>query len=109
MVFTNSCLSDKGEIATPIDGCDTTYFSLQIKPIINATCAIAGCHVIGGAGPGDFKTYAGMLPSLNSGDYKLRINLPTSDPSFMPQTGALSAADLQKLNSWIDAGYVGCD
>jgi hypothetical protein len=109
LLFANSCISDKGEIAAPIDGCDTTYFTTQIKPIVQSGCALTGCHVIGGSGPGDFKTYAGMLPSLASGDFKTRINLNPLDPSFMPQTGALSASDLQKLNDWFDSGYVGCD
>ncbi|MEK7255222.1 MAG: hypothetical protein AAB316_10790, partial [Bacteroidota bacterium] len=38
---------------------DVTYDN-QIKAIVDNSCAYSGCHVPGGVGTGDYRTYAGM-------------------------------------------------
>ncbi|MEO8147087.1 MAG: hypothetical protein ABI723_05580 [Bacteroidia bacterium] len=108
-LFIASCLNDKGEIAQPNNGCDTTYYTLQIKPIIDNNCAISGCHITGGAGTGNFTTYSGIKPYLQSGSVNIRINLPANDPLYMPQGSTLDPVDLTKLNDWIASGFQGCD
>ena len=73
----------------------------NVKTIMTANCAFAGCH--GGSSP---------QSGLNFGDdctivaQKLRIKARAVDgiPSIMPASGAISAADKQKILDWINAG-----
>ncbi|MCY7363306.1 MAG: hypothetical protein LH629_14755 [Ignavibacteria bacterium] len=104
-----SCLYDKADLPTLNNGCDTTYYTLSIKPIINNNCAIAGCHVVGGTGTGNFTTFASLKPYLDNGSVQIRINLDPSDLLYMPLGNTLDSADLATLNNWIASGYAGCD
>ena len=52
-VIPNACTTDKLEEPKPAEECnnyDATYDG-EIKSIIDATCAIIGCHVNGGDAP----------------------------------------------------------
>lgn len=105
----SGCLYDKGDIAEPINGCDTTYYHLTIKPIIDNNCASSGCHDPGGSGTGDYTSYAGIKPYLDNGSVQFRINLDPADPLHMPLGNVLSSSDKSKLDQWIADGYIGCD
>ena len=105
----SSCLYDKGEDAQPNNGCDTTYYALTIKPIIDNNCAKSGCHVAGGTSSGNFTTYAGIKPYIDSGSLPVRINLDPSDALHMPKGAVLDSLTLATLNTWIADGYTGCD
>lgn len=109
VMFHSSCLYDKGELAQPVSGCDTSFYRLEIKPVIDNNCATAGCHVPGGSGTGDFTTYASTKNRLPN-PIKTRINIAdVNNPLHMPQGVILPADDLAKLNTWIDEGFPGCD
>ncbi len=108
-VSLSSCRYDKGELASPIDGCDTSFYRLEVKPIIDNNCATAGCHVSGGTGTADFTTYESTKTRLPN-PIKIRINITDiNDPDHMPQGSLLLTTDLEKLNTWIDSGFPGCD
>jgi len=101
-----SCTYHNG--AEPKTVCDTTYCYQVIRPIILNNCAVAGCHISGGSGTGDFSTYAGIQPYLD-GSLPIRINIPDqNDAFFMPQGSSLTPADLNTLNAWLNSGHPGC-
>lgn len=89
------------------DPCDgvTATFSDDVLPILNAACALSGCHVTGGQGSGNFESYAGVKAKADNGSLLNRAviqgNMPPSNSS-----GPQSLTDDQKLaiQCWIDAG-----
>ncbi len=98
------CLNDKADEITI--RCDSTYYSTAIKPIFETKCAVAGCHVTGGAAPFIFTDYGVVYTKRVA--MKYRINLPVSHPDHMPQGDSLIPTDLAKLNSWLDQGALKC-
>ncbi|MDX1666755.1 MAG: hypothetical protein R3350_05985 [Saprospiraceae bacterium] len=92
-----------------------TYDGLM-KEIIDESCAYAGCHDgQGGIGPGDYTTYEGILPALNSGDVQYRvievrdnpaIGMPP-DESVYPESrvDTLSTRELELFTCWLDSGF----
>ena len=62
-----SCTKDKQTIlfVRPA-GCDSSLvsYSRQIRPIILNNCAFSGCHVAGGEGAYDYRTY-GYWPTAS--------------------------------------------
>jgi len=97
------CYYDKEELLYP-GGCDpgsaTTpgYWTATIEPIIATRCA--NCHLPGGQGPGDLRTYAAVKATVDNGSFQQLVLVARS----MPQGGALSACEIQKLQAWVDAG-----
>ena len=77
-------------------------YSTVIRPIINANCAITGCHGANPANDFDMTTYLGVKAA--AGSIKNRINREFSDPLFMPQGFRMNDCDHKKLNAWLDAG-----
>ena len=73
-------------------------FATDAKPIIQVSCASAGCHGTGsGNGPGALTTYtqifnarSGIRSSINSGS--------------MPKNGNLTTAQKNSIICWIDNG-----
>ncbi len=83
----------------------TATFSNDVLPIINAACALSGCHVAGGNGNGNFESYEGVKAKADNGSLLNRAvnqgNMPPSNTS-----GPQSLTDEQKLaiQCWIEAG-----
>ncbi len=76
-----------------------TYAS-TVVPILQGNCAIPGCHVPGGTGPGDFTSYLGVKAKVDNGTFRnVTIVVQT-----MPPSGPLSACDRQRLDTWLSAG-----
>lgn len=92
-----SCRKDN--LTPECDGSNLTYNS-GIKAIIDSECATSGCHNAG-SNDGDFTTYSGLQPYLNSGDFKREV---LTDQS-MPRNGSLSQDQLNKIQCWVDNGY----
>lgn len=104
-----------GDDESPVDSCDgvTATYEGDVKGIINSSCAYSGCHDgANGSIPEearDLSTYAGMVGSTSSGKFKTRVidvmNMPNPDftPDDRPQE--LTAAQLEILQCWHDAGY----
>lgn len=91
----------------PTGGCDTTNvtYNAKIKPIVDASCATAGCHNAAAASAGyDLSTYSGVKASVDDGSFYGSINY---DPNFskMPKNGnQLDQCSISKIKIWIDAG-----
>lgn len=93
----------EGTVApAPVGFCDTITYGKHIKPIIDANCATAGCHVQGGTGLGDFSVYSGVKDKVQSGKFKERVFDSPNNP--MPATGQLPQAQLNVIKCWLDKG-----
>ncbi len=73
----------------------------NVKTIMTANCALSGCHA--GASPQSGYNFNDDCTIVAQ---KLRIKARAVDgiPSIMPASGAISAADKQKIVDWVNAG-----
>ena len=87
-----------------VSDCDSSkvLYCNKVRAIINASCAVTGCHVNGGTGTGNFATYAGVKAKVDNGTFEQRVfvfgDMP---PATHPQ---LSTADTTSLRQWLDTG-----
>ncbi len=106
LFFASSCTKDIGPdsalIPKTVNICDSVTFSSTIKPIIDANCATSGCHAPRGSGPGDFTSFPDIALKVQSGSFKARVI--DGVPGFMPATGRLAQADIDKITCWLNAG-----
>jgi hypothetical protein len=73
-------------------------FAANVSPIIQASCAIAGCHAAGsGNGPGALTTYSQI--STNASSIRSAVS-----SGRMPQGSTLSTAQKNSIICWIDSG-----
>jgi len=97
----SGCYYDKeselypGSCATP----NPVKFSEHVLPLLTAKCAVSGCHVAGGSGPGEMDQYGIVKASVDNGKFANRV-LTQKD---MPP-GGLPACDLALLDEWILGG-----
>lgn len=98
-----SCKKDKAEPVI-ISVCDTlpASYGAQISAIILNSCAVAGCHVAGGSGLGDFTTYTGVKAKADNGSLKLRAADLKDMPPF--PYDSLTALQVQQILCWISKG-----
>lgn len=106
LVVFNACTKDVGPdpalIPKTVNVCDSVKFSKSIKPIIDANCSTPGCHTPGGSGPGDFTSFPDIALKVQNGSFKARVI--DGVPGFMPATGRLPQADIDKITCWLNAG-----
>lgn len=111
-MYLSSCTTDK----LPEPECnDIVTYDGDVKAIIDATCAIAGCHSSGSGVPGTFEDYAGLLPFANNGPNGLRdrvIVLENDPDSGMPPNWDsnpgpkdLTEEQFEIFKCWVDSGY----
>jgi hypothetical protein len=72
-----------------------TSFTSEIKTIIDNNCI--SCHRVGGTGPGDFTTQAGL--AARAAQVKARTGAGT-----MPPGGGLTPAQISLIACWVDDG-----
>lgn len=73
-------------------------FAADVNPIIQASCALAGCHAAGSSnGPGALTTYAQISGNATA------IRSAVSS-GRMPQGSSLSTAQKNSIICWIDSG-----
>lgn len=87
--------------------CDTltaVTYSNTIRPILDAHCAVPGCHVTGGEGTGNFTTYAGIYGQVTSGALIPSIEWAPDAIAMPPQGDPLSDCDIAKIVIWVNAG-----
>lgn len=114
----SACAYDEinlGGGGTACDSLGNVTYDNQIKPIVDASCAYAGCHQPGGVGTGDYRTYAGMLSHLQSGSVADRVLAQKNDPSLgMPPNKSaymesvkddLTDEELLLFQCWLNAGF----
>ncbi len=104
-----SCYKDNAEDMYPGsagNSCDTTNvtFSGVVKPIIDAKCATAGCHINAAASGIDLSNYAGVAHIANDGDLMGAI---THNGVFSPMPKGMAKLDdctIAKIRVWVNAG-----
>jgi len=115
VVLPSACTSDKlPEPVVTID-CSTENptYDTQIKPIIDQSCAISGCHEPNGGGPGSYTNYAGMANFLNDNEFKKFVIELKDDPdrgmppnwSSNPGPKNLTPEQFALVQCWVEAGY----
>ena len=101
-ITNTSCTTDK--LPEPANNplCDTLQvtYNNQIKPIIDASCAYAGCHFVG-APIGDYTDFVKLLPSLSDSKFKKRV-IEVKD---MPEGSSLSPTEFELVECWVINGY----
>lgn len=101
------CYNDNAEDLYPSDNsnCDTTNitYTSVIKPIIEANCALSGCH-LGIASTGyDFSTHTGLATVAGNG--RLIAAIEHTGPDPMPQGAAkLDDCTITKIKKWVSDG-----
>jgi SprB repeat len=73
-------------------------FSTDVKSIINTNCAIAGCHVAGGSGPGNFAIFANIQASA------FAIHRVVQSGNMPKNAAKLPQAQLDAIACWVDDG-----
>ncbi|HRV85454.1 MAG TPA: hypothetical protein P5275_11350 [Saprospiraceae bacterium] len=96
--------------ATLLAGCTKTAsivcdgsapsFASDVQPIIQASCALSGCHGSGSRN-GDFTSYSGLYGDLVNGQFNREVLVNRT----MPEGSSLSTSQLQTLQCWYDNGY----
>ena len=90
----------KKDLLTPVcDGSQPTY-DTEIKPIIDATCAISGCHN-SGSNKGELTTYAEVEPYLLDGSFRSRV----LEKQNMPQGSVLTQVEIDKIQCWFENDF----
>lgn len=94
-----SCSKDDDGGTTP--DCNTISnkaFAADINPIIQASCAVAGCHATGSVnGPGALTNYTQVFNNRSA----IRTAVASGR---MPQGSSLSTGQKNSLLCWIDSG-----
>lgn len=113
MLAVFSCTSDQLPEPTVPESCENTFptYTDDIKPIIDNSCAYAGCHL--GTAPGIYDDYEGVKSVIESGSFRERVVIQKDDPlQGMPPNYApdgrpkdLSAEELELIECWLDSGY----
>ena len=85
-----------GEIECPPGG---TSFSQTVSPIIQANCAVSGCHVAGQQSP-TLETYDQIASNAT------RVKARTSNGTMPPPTSTFSLRqeEIDDIACWVDAG-----
>lgn len=82
--------------------CDKITYAKEIQPIIQNSCATVGCHVPNGSAPTDYTFFENVKADAENGSLKKRMI--DGNPNFMPPSGKMDAATLDKVNCWLNAG-----
>ncbi len=100
VLVTISCSKDGGGGGSTTLDCSTVTnkaFAANISPIIQASCALAGCHATAGNGPGALTNYAQVSAAAST------IRSAVSS-GRMPQGSTLTTAQKNSILCWIDSG-----
>lgn len=107
-----SCYKDNAEdmypggSAGPGSSCDTTNvtYTGTLKPIIDAKCATAGCHINAAASGISLADYHGVAAVANSGKL-LNAITHNGQAAFMPKgLPKLDDCTIAKIRVWVNAG-----
>jgi|SRR5687767_3922235 hypothetical protein len=103
LIVFQSC-ENNGLPEPEIDECDGSVVSYkdQIKPIINTSCAITGCHN-GDNGSDRNWTILSVLQAKKD-NVKDRVTRPVGVPGHMPLVGSITSDQIQMIVCWVDQG-----
>jgi hypothetical protein len=110
IVFFVSCKKDKA-ISPESCSLHQVSFSLEVQPIINANCAISGCHGTSPNAPFTMLNYGQIDTAVRF--YNLLRAIKHEGPNPMPRISAFSAAatklpdsSIRKISCWIEQGHL---
>lgn len=106
-LFVSSCEEEIVE-EPPVVNCDTdgVTYTADISPIFNGSCALAGCHVVGGNAPfplDDFESsvaavgFGRILGSIRHEPGFIAMPFPAGSP-MIPE------CDIDQIEAWINDG-----
>ena len=92
-------------------GVEEPTYTVDIKEIIDLSCAYSGCHL--DSSPGRFDSYSGLLPYLQDNTFRQRVLIQRGDPTTgMPPNFApsgrpinLTSEELMIIECWLNAGF----
>ncbi|MEM1216417.1 MAG: hypothetical protein AAGJ82_12070 [Bacteroidota bacterium] len=112
LLFAASCTNDQLPEPMLADcGEGVPTYEVEVRPIIEATCAYSGCHL--GSAPGIYDSYEGLLPSLEDNSFRERVISQRANPTvgmppnYAPEGRAedLTEEELNIIECWLEAGY----
>lgn len=105
-VFCGCRHADDDVVAPAPEACDTSAvtYSGRIVPIMQARCALPGCHVQGGNGTGNFTTYAGVLSQVQNGNLVSAVQRTAGAIPMPPDGSMIPACDIAAIVAWVNAG-----
>ena len=88
------------------DPCEnvTASYMDDIRPIIDASCAISGCHVEGGQGSGIFETFEGVKEKADNGSLLIRAVTQANMPPSSSSAPVPTSSERNLIRCWIEAG-----
>ena len=94
---------------TPPTGIDTCMeidpsYEDDIKPIIEASCAIEDCHVSGGRGSGIFESYDGVKDKVDNESLLRRAVTNANMPPASSSAPKPTAEQRNLIKCWIEDG-----
>lgn len=101
VVIVQSCYYDNEEELYPGADCgiENVTFSADILPLVQANCAISGCHVAG-TGRTILTEHARIKAVADNGQLNQRVFISKD----MPPSGPLSSCQMKVLKAWIEQG-----
>ncbi len=97
--YTVSLIDNTGcEITQTVKVPTDITFSVNIKSILNTSCAISACHVAGGSGPGNFTVFAEIKENAFAIHRVVQSGNMPKNASKLPQ------AQLDAIACWVDDG-----
>jgi beta-mannanase len=100
LIILTGCYYDKEDKLYPnnADDCNAVLtYNNGIKTLVNASCAISGCHIAGGISP-DLSNYTSLKANITKVTKRAIID------KNMPAPSGMSACNITKLDNWIKAG-----
>jgi hypothetical protein len=94
----NNC---SGTLTATVPGQPAGTLFTAVKTMMQTNCAVPGCH--SGSNPAGGHNWA-IDCEIVSFSGRIKARAIDASPSIMPPTGALPAADKQKITDWITAG-----
>lgn len=86
-----------------IDACSVTVsFETDVKPIINSSCAIPGCHNGDNGADKNWTVFSNF--QSKRANVKDRITRPPGTPGHMPAVGSITQDQIQSIVCWVDQG-----
>lgn len=103
LLLLGGCYYDKEEVLYPGSFCDTANvgYASTVKGIIETNCALSGCHLAGGQGPGNFEVYGDVKSRVDNGLFRSLVLVNRTMP---PNNVRLSDCELEQLTIWVNAG-----
>jgi hypothetical protein len=90
---------------------DSVYFVNEVLPIINSNCAMSGCHDAATRADGvQLTSYSTIMKYIKAGNaadsklYKVIIDTDPGDRMPPPPRSPLTAAQIAKIQKWINQG-----